>query len=212
MRNLLILWDWDNTLNDTSAMIFKSLQETAEHYGAPMPTKHDLREVLSQHKGPYWERTYASDTQEAMDYYLNRFSANHLEARLFPEAKEILTFVHQSKTAQLIISNKRKDLLKDEIEQANIKHLIDGYIGADNAFSKIKPMPNYGAEVIAQIPHEQLLMIGDGTCDMEYAQAIGAIGVYIRAKEEVESYITPQFCFNNLNEVAGWLKTYIVNE
>ena len=200
MRNLLILWDWDNTLNDTSAMIFKSLQETAEHYGAPMPTKHDLREVLSQHKGAYWERTYDSDTQEAMDYYLNRFSANHLEARLFPEAKEILTFVHQSKTAQLIISNKRKDLLKD------------GYIGADNAFSKIKPMPNYGAEVIAQIPHEQLLMIGDGTCDMEYAQAIGATGVYIRAKEEVESYITPQFCFNNLKEVAGWLKTYIVNE
>ena len=211
MRKLLILWDWDNTLNDTSAMIFKSLWETAEHYGVAMPTKRDLREVLSQHKGAYWERAYASDTQEAMAYYLNRFSINHLGAQLFPQAKEILTFVHQSKTAQLIISNKRKDLLKDEIEQAGIANLIDGYIGADDTFSKVKPMPNYGAEVIAQIPHNQLMMIGDGTCDMEYAKAIGAIGVYIRPKEEVESFIAPEFRFDTLKEVSVWLKTYLIN-
>lgn len=208
-KHLLIIWDWDNTLNDTSSSIFKALQDTMKHYGLPEPTQQDLNEVMGHHKGAYWERVFPGYVDEAFDYMIHQFARYHLESNLFPETKEILSFVYQLNIPQLIISNKPQDLLDMEVDKSGVRDLVKGVIGTDYILPDKKPMPTFGSQAIKHIPHQDLLVIGDGAADIEYAQAIGAKSVYIKKAEQVESDLNPDYRFDNLTDVSHWLKTYL---
>lgn len=210
MDKLLIIWDWDNTLNDTAGAIFRALQDTMTHYNLPAPTRADLNEVLNHHKGNYWDNKFPGYVDEAFNYMMSRFTLYHLDTHLFPEAKEVLTFVHQLNIPQIVVSNKPQDLLEAEVDQANVRMFLQGVVGTDYILPDKKPMSSFGAKVISHIPHDKIIVIGDGVADMEYATAIGAKGVYIKPANQVETPVKYGFRFDNLSEVYRWLKTNLI--
>ncbi len=210
MDRLLIIWNWDNTLNDTAGSIFKALQDTMLHYNLPVPTREDLNEVLNHHKGAYWEDKFPGHVDEAFNYTMNRFSIYHLDTHLFSKAREVLTFVHQLNIPQIVVSNKPQGLLEEEIDQTKVRVFIQGVVGTDYKLPDKKPMPLFGAKIISSIPHNRLFVIGDGVADMEYATAIGAEGIYIKPAKQIEMPVKFDFRFDDLSEVYHWLKTTLI--
>ncbi len=212
MKNRLIIWDWDNTLMDTSGALFHALSDTMAHYGLPAPTKQDLNEVLSQHKGAYWENLFPGRVDEAFNYGMSRFSIYHKESVLFPKSAGIIEYIYKLGVPQLIVSNKPQDLLDDEVTRVGMRSFVKGVVGTDYVLPFKKPMPEYGREEIENIEHEELIMIGDGEADMEYAQAIGAIGVYVNARKDTNISVQPDYHFETLADTVNWLKLYLSEE
>ncbi len=209
MNKLLILWDWDNTLMDTSSALFHALEDTMEHYCLPAPTQQDLNEVLSHHKGAYWENLFPRNVDEAFNFGMSRFAIYHKESTLFPESLEIIKYVHQLGIPQMIVSNKPKDLLDEEVAHVGVHPFVCDVVGTDYVLPDKKPMPEFGCEAIKQVPHQQLMMIGDGVADMEYAHAIGAVSVYIKPLPLPDLPKSPDYRFDSLSEVCEWLKKYL---
>ncbi len=212
MHNLLILWDWDNTLMDTSGALFHALEDTMNHYGLPKPTEQDLNEVLSHHKGAYWENLFPGKVDEAFNYGMSRFAIYHKESVLFENSFEIIKYVYELGIPQMILSNKPQDLLDDEVSRVGIRPFVLGVVGTDYVLPDKKPMPHFGQNIINTIAHRELMMIGDGEADVEYAKAIGALSVYIQPAHVIQSNLKPDYRFNNLSEVFMWLKKYLKNK
>lgn len=206
MTKYVIAWDWDNTLMNTAKAIELALNDTMQHYGLPPVTPTELLDVMGHHKGAFWLTRFPGQVDEAFEYTMNRFAIYHKNAFLFERAYEILSFVQSKGVEQLVISNKPQELLEEEVKQVKAEKFFTHIIGTQLLGNEKKPYPSFGAPILKQLDYDQLIVIGDGAADMEYAQNIGALGVYVQKCQHKVSGLTYDYYFEDLDQVYTWLK------
>ena len=174
----LIVFDWDGTLIDSTALIAGSLQLAAGDVGLTVPSFQDAQHVigLSLADAMAWLfPDLAPDQYRALiERYRFHFLKRDHEVALFNGVRELLNALRQDGYLLAVATGKARHALDRALQQADLTRHFDATRCADETFSK--PHPKMLLELMEELMVEpaRALMIGDTTHDMQMASNAGA--------------------------------------
>lgn len=200
-----IVWDWDNTLLNSRQAAELALQELALENGLPRPTEADIINVIGARRGEYWFKNYPDNVLRALHRYLDlyiKYAKSNVS--LFPETKDVLTFVQGKKIPQFIASNKDQYIIDEEIARFNLKNYFEKIVGGKE-IKVSKPGKEFADLVFGKVWPKRILMIGDGESDMNFARTMGAYALFVRPGSDAVAFPYDRRV-QNLGEVFTFLK------
>lgn len=183
-----VLFDWDNTLVDTFPAIRSAFTKTCEAFPTLAPLTQEkrhrsVRETFPELFGNRWE--------EAHTHFYQLITSTHLESLiLLPGARELIQFLHRQSIPLAVISNKKGEILRKEIDHLGLIPLFSFIAGAGDCKGD-KPSPEPALEALAHISQKPSLntwVVGDSIVDWECANLSGcrpvAMGLLPHTLEE----------------------------
>lgn len=208
----LIVFDWDGTLFDSTALITRSIQAACADVGATVPTREQASYVIGmglvealEHAAPGLPRErYGELGQRYRHHYLQ---SQH-ELVLFDGVLELLQTLKARNHALAVATGKSRRGLDDVLQTVQLRDLFDATRTADETQSK--PHPRMLLELMAELGArpERTLMIGDTTHDLLLARNAGtaSLGVSYGAHEpEGFEAFGPRAVLHSVPELHDWL-------
>ena len=208
----LIVFDWDGTLFDSTALITLCIQSACADLGIAVPSQRDASYVIGmgliealQHAAPGLPR---ERYPELGARYKHHYMRRQGELTLFDG---VLPLLAQLKTRQHLLgvaTGKSRSGLDEALGSVQLHGLFDATRTADETASK--PHPRMLLELMAElgVPAERTLMIGDTTHDLQLAQNAGAasVGVSYGAHEPAGFAVHhPRHIAHSVADLAEWL-------
>jgi phosphoglycolate phosphatase len=181
-RPQAILFDWDNTLVDSWAVIHEALNHVMAAMDKPAwsiaetraRVRLSLRESFPMHFGERWE--------EAREIYLDRFRSIHLERlTALPGCTELLEALAEEGIFLGVVSNKTGGLLRLEAKQLGWSRHFGGIVGAGDAVAdKPHAAPvQLALEASGIAAGQGVWFVGDTDVDMVCAGNAGCVPVLL---------------------------------
>jgi phosphoglycolate phosphatase len=211
----LIVFDWDGTLFDSTALIVRSIQHACADIGAPVPDATraayviglGLRDALEYAVPGLPSERYA----ELGAAYRRHYLASQHALTLFAGTLEMLHALKARHHLLAVATGKSRRGLDDVLALTELRGLFDGSRTADETASK--PNPRMLLELMAEfgVAPERTLMVGDTTHDLQMASQAGtaAVGVSFGAHDHAafEPY-APLYVAHSTRELHDWLVTH----
>jgi len=208
----LIVFDWDGTLFDSTALITRCIQAACADVGVDVPSDKDASYVIGmgliealQHAAPGLAR---ERYPELGNRYRHHYFARQHEIVLFDGTLAMLQALKARHHWLGIATGKSRRGLDEALNSVQLKGVFDGTRTADETASKPDPlmlqelMREFGVEP------ERTLMIGDTTHDLQLAANAGTarIGVSYGA-HEVAAFgeFDPLHVAHSVAELHDWL-------
>jgi phosphoglycolate phosphatase len=208
----LIIFDWDGTLFDSTALITLCIQSACADLGITVPSQRDASYVIGmgltealQHAAPGLPR---ERYPELGARYKHHYAHRQGELTLFDG---VLPLLAQLKTRQHLLgvaTGKSRSGLDEALASVQLHGLFDATRTADETASK--PHPRMLLELMAElgVPAGRTLMVGDTTHDLLLAQNAGAasVGVSYGAHEPAGFAVhRPRHIAHSVADLAEWL-------
>ncbi|WP_157263725.1 HAD family hydrolase [Azohydromonas aeria] len=208
----LIVFDWDGTLFDSTALIVRCIQDACADLGVAVPSDEAAAYVIGlglhdalRHAVPglHPER-YPVLAQRYRSHY---FARQH-ELSLFEGALEMLQALKGRHHWLAVATGKARRGLDEALAHSQLAGLFDATRTADETASKPDPrmllelMREFGAEA------ERTLMIGDTTHDLQLAANAGTPSLAVSyGAHEPEAFAAhrPLAVLHSVAELRGWL-------
>jgi phosphoglycolate phosphatase len=208
----LIVFDWDGTLFDSTALITRCIQAACADLGVSVPSDRDASYVIGmglaealQHAAPTLPRERYRDLA---DRYRHHYFARQHEIVFFDGTLEMLHALKARNHLLGVATGKSRRGLDDALNGSALKGLFDSTRTADETASK--PDPRMLLELMAEfgVPPERTLMIGDTTHDLLLASNAGtaSVGVGYGAHDH-ESFaeFAPRHVAHSVADLNDWL-------
>jgi len=209
----LIVFDWDGTVMDSTAVIAASIQAACRDLGLTIPGDETARHVIGlglvqalRHAVP--------DAPESMyeplvARYRHHFLAQDREIPLFGGARETIAELHDAGYQLGVATGKSRAGLDRALDSTGLKGYFHATRTADMTFSK--PDPAMLLELMDELAVSagRALMIGDTTHDVQMAQNAGvdvvAIGHGAHPAEQLLA-LAPLALVKDFTELRAWLR------
>lgn len=208
----LIVFDWDGTLMDSTALIVSAIQAACRDMGVPEPDRERASYVIGLSLAGAMaaiapELDQASQTRLA-ERYRYHFLAHDHELALFDGARELLDELRQEGYLLAVATGKARNGLRRVLASSGLDAVFDATRCADESFSK--PHPAMLLELMDELGTlpDRTVMIGDTTHDLLMARnaGVGALamsyGAHPVAELEAE---TPLAILHSIPELRKWL-------
>jgi phosphoglycolate phosphatase len=208
----LVVFDWDGTLFDSTALIARCIQAACADVGAPVPSDEDASYVIGlglvdalQRAAPTLPRERYRDLAER---YRHHYFARQHELALFPGTLELLESLRERGHLLGVATGKSRRGLDEALATAQLKGVFDATRTADETASK--PDPRMLRELMAELgaAPARTLMIGDTTHDLQLAANAGTaaigVGYGAHAHESFDGYATRHVA-HSVVELRDWL-------
>jgi phosphoglycolate phosphatase len=213
-RFAFLVFDWDGTLIDSTAIIADSLQRACRDLGEPAPTDVDARYVIGLGLADalkYVAPGLARDRHaELAARYRHHFLARDARIELYPGARELLEELAGAGFQLGIATGKSRIGLDRALAQKGLERLFAATRCADEGFPK--PHPDMLEQLMDRVgvaPHATL-MIGDTTHDIELARNAGASALAVaygaHAADGLDA-LAPLATVHSIAELRAWLIT-----
>ncbi len=179
----LLVFDWDGTLMDSTAVITQSIQAACRDLGLPVPSDVDASYVIGLGLGDALR--HAAPKLDPRDYdklsqaYRRHYFAHDNDLTLFPGALDMLFALKAAGHSLAVATGKSRVGLDRALDHSDLRGLFDTTRTADETASK--PHPAMLLEIMQELDEapEITLMIGDTTHDLLMARNAGtaAVGV-----------------------------------
>lgn len=208
----MIVFDWDGTLFDSTALIVQCIQKACADIGQPVPAKEQAAYVIGlglhdalAHVAP--GLTDEQIHQLSLRYRHHYFNSQH-ELSLFDGVLDLLGQLRQRHHWLAVATGKSRSGLNDALSHAELKGMFDATRTADETRSK--PHPQMLEELMRELgtPPERTLMIGDTTHDLQLALNAGcdSLAVSYGAHEpEAFTSFPVQSVVHSVAEMQHWL-------
>lgn len=188
----LIVFDWDGTLMDSTAIIASSIQLACHDLDLPPPDDVRARHVIGLGLSDALMYAVPSIKSEQLPQMIERYRYHYLTRDhalvLFPEVREMIADLKKAGYFVTVATGKNRAGLNRALDQTGLKPLFDASRCADETFSK--PHPQMLLELTDELGVEpqRTLMVGDTTHDLQMAEnaATHAVGVSYGAHPEME--------------------------
>jgi len=191
-----VFFDWDNTLVDTWPTLFKATNITLKHFGQAEICMEEVKIRARLSSRESFPKLFGNDWKEALDVFYQSINENKKDIKLYDGTLPLLNSLKKAEQIIAIISNKKGDLLREEIEQFNIP--ADLVLGSgDTAFDK--PSPEMGLIALEhfKLNASDVVYIGDSITDWKFAQSLNMAAIAIGD----DDYDGPLFArFETVNE------------
>lgn len=178
MKKYVIIWDWDNTLADTKKAVLEGIKDVARHFNLPDITEADLKNVMTEHRGKFWQRSFGDDLMVGINYYIAAYPKYAHLVELFDATVQTLDYIQERKIPQIILSNKAHQNLEREVGQSGIASYFARIVGSDEIRGG-KPALEFARYALKGIDYDDIILIGDGLSDMLMAEVLGAVSICI---------------------------------
>lgn len=179
----LIVFDWDGTVMDSTAVIATSIQSACRDLGLTVPTDEAARHVIGmglvqalQHAVPD-APTHLH--QPLADRYRHYFLAQDQSIPLFAGAAETIAELHEAGYSLAVATGKSRKGLDRVMDSSGLRDYFHASRTADETFSK--PHPAMLQEIMDELgmEPERVLMVGDTTHDLQMAinAGVDAVGM-----------------------------------
>jgi len=209
----LIVFDWDGTVMDSTAVIAGSIQAACRDLGLTIPDDETARHVIGL--GLDQALRYAvPDMPEAMrpdlvERYRYHFLAQDEAIPLFDGARETIEELHDAGYRLGVATGKSRAGLDRAMESTGMKSYFHATRTADQTFSK--PDPAMLFELMDELGANagRTLMVGDTTHDVQMAQNakvdVVAVGHGAHSPEQLQE-LNPLALMEDFAELRAWLK------
>ncbi len=211
----LIVFDWDGTLMDSTAVIGKCIQAAARDLGLAVPPQRaalsviglDLRRAIQTILPDVLPEHHAKLT----DRYHYHMLAQDQESSLFEGVREMLLDLSQQGYFLAVATGMGRVGLNRALNQTGLLSLFDASRCADETFSKPHPamLQELGRE-LGQ-PLQRTLMVGDTTHDLQMAINAGAASIAVTYGAHPEAALRalqPIHVAANVADLHAWLNTH----
>lgn len=177
----LIVFDWDGTLFDSTALIAQCIQAACADLGVPVPSDGRASYVIGmglnealRHVAPDLPRERYRDLG---DRYRRHYFARQHEIVFFDGVLAMLRDLKARGHGLAVATGKTRAGLDDALNTSALRGLFDATRTADETASK--PDPRMLLELMAhfQAPPARTVMVGDTTHDLQLARNAGAAGI-----------------------------------
>ena len=182
-RFRLLVFDWDGTLADSTAVIAGAIQQACTDLGLPVPEDTAARYVIGlgladamRHVAPTLP---LSEHPRLSERYRHHYLARDPEIPLFEGAREMLDELDARGFLLAIATGKSRVGLARALAQQGLAHRFVASRCADEGFPK--PHPDMLLALMDRCGTEpgETLMIGDTTHDLELARNAGASAIAV---------------------------------
>ena len=206
-----LLFDWDNTLVDSWAVIHAALATTFTHMGMTPWTLEESRQRVRASARDAFPKIFGDRADEASRIFYQTYDAIHLEQlRPLPDAENLLNSLVQAGFYLAVVSNKRGSTLRTEAAHLGWDRYFQRLVGAQDALQdKPSPAPVHLAlEGSGVAPGAGVWFIGDTDIDLDCARNASCVPILLRSQaqtpEELLS-LRPQLHFFSCAELAEHL-------
>jgi phosphoglycolate phosphatase len=208
----LIVFDWDGTLFDSTALIVRCIQAACRDLGVPVPSNEAAAYVIGlglhdalQHAVPGLSpQRYPELGRRYRHHY---FREQH-ELTLFEGIPALLQALRERQHLLAVATGKSRQGLNEALQHAALHGLFDATRTADETLSK--PHPQMLMELMAElgVDAERTLMIGDTTHDLQLAANAGTASVAVAYGAHEPARLTghePLHVAHSVGELRQWL-------
>jgi phosphoglycolate phosphatase len=211
-----ILFDWDNTLIDSWAVIHAALNETFDGMGHPIWTRAETEARVRGSLRDTFPAMFGDRWQEAEKIFYDAFGKLHLE-RLTPlaGADDLLRELAETGYYLGVVSNKRGSFLRLEAERLGWHKHFHRLAGAGDS-ARDKPHRDHvdhalglGTEKPGPLAGPDIWFVGDADIDMLCARNAGCKAVLVRATPPASNEFKEapvDLHFADLPRLAAYLK------
>ena len=214
-RYNLIVFDWDGTVMDSTAVISGSIQSACRDLGLNIPSDEAARHVIGMGLTQAL-RHAVPDAPETMyphltERYRHHFLAQDEAISLFAGARETIAELHSAGHTLAVATGKSRHGLNRAMQASDMQSYFHASRTADETFSK--PHPAMLLELMAELDMTpaQVLMVGDTTHDLQMAinAGVDAIGVTHGAHpvEQLRA-LQPLALLDDFASLRTWLKEH----
>ena len=185
----LIIFDWDGTLADSTAVIKRALQRSAEDLGYPIPTDAQASFIIGMGLRPALEHAIPTlredDLVPLTERFRQHFLAGENEIVLFEGVPEMLSSLKSRGHWLAVATGKSRRGLDRAFDTLGLRELFIASRCADEGFSKPHPGMLHALFDQTGMTAKDSVMIGDTTHDLQLAENAGSasIGVTYGAHE-----------------------------
>jgi phosphoglycolate phosphatase len=211
----LIVFDWDGTVVDSTAVITNSIQSACRDLELPVPSDEAARHVIGmglqqalRHAVPE-----APDDmlQPLVERYRHHYFAQDDGITLFEGAKETIERLHDAGYQLAVATGKSRNGLERSMHASGMEEYFHATRTADQTFSK--PHPAMLLEIMEELgtSPERVLMVGDTTHDLQMAINAGVDAVGMTHGAHPENQLLELKPLALLHDFAGfraWLKDH----
>ena len=211
----LIVFDWDGTLFDSTALIVRCMQAACADLGVAEPSDAVASHVIGlgltealQHAVPGLP---ASRYPELGQRYRHHYFERQHELVLFPGTLEMLQALKARNHWLAVATGKSRRGLDEALQTVQLHGLFDATRTADETAGK--PHPRMLLELMAAIgtPPGRTLMVGDTTHDLQLARNAGTASVAVSfGAHAPESFADfgPLHVAHSTADLADWLAAH----
>ncbi len=211
----LIVFDWDGTVMDSTAIIAGSIQAACREMNLPVPSDEAARYVIGMGLADALRHAVPEATEEMYEplaaRYRHHFMSQDAAIPLFDGARETITELHENGYWLAVATGKNRNGLNRVLASSEMGKYFHATRTADQTFSK--PHPAMLLEIMNELgtSADRVLMVGDTTHDLQMALNAGvdAVGVTHGAHPADQlNELKPLALVSDFNELRAWFKTY----
>ena len=211
-----VFFDWDGTLVDSLPLLFESHNHVRREMGHKPWTMDEYRAIIVYSTRELYPRLYGDQSDTAQKMLYDYIVANHLQRLILLDgAQDLIETLATMKVPMGVVSNKRHDVLRREVEHLGWQKYFHVYNGAGVA-SADKPDAAPLLFAISQHPArpsiDDIIYVGDTESDLGCANAAGCPCAYIRhdlGQTDLETRFKPLIAVNNVVELKEKLINYV---
>ena len=209
----LIVFDWDGTVMDSTAVISGSIQAACRDLGLAVPSDETARHVIGlgldqalQYAVPELTDAVRPDLVARYRYH---FLSQDATIPLFVGARETIAELHEAGYWLGVATGKNSNGLNRAMESSGLKAYFHATRTADVTFSK--PNPAMLLELMDElgVTAERTLMVGDTTHDLQMAQNakvdVVAMGHGAHPPEQLQD-LSPLALVDDFAQLRAWFK------
>lgn len=208
----LIVFDWDGTIVDSTAMIALCIQKAAADLGLTVPTREQASHVIGLGLHDALSRAVpelaAGRIEEFSARYRHHWFACEHEIVLFDGIREMLTALREGGWPLAVATGKSRRGLARAFDQTGLGTLFEASRCADETHPKPHPAMLLELADELTVATGRTVMIGDTTHDLEMATAAGAAGIGVTYGAHPRDQLAarePLALVGNVGELRQWL-------
>ena len=211
----LIVFDWDGTVMDSTAVIASSIQAACRDLNLPVPSDEGARYVIGMGLAEALRHAVpdapASLYEPLAARYRYHFLSQDAAIPLFSQARETISELHEQGYWLAVATGKNRNGLNRVLESSDMGKYFHATRTADQTLSK--PNPAMLVEIMDELglTADRVLMVGDTTHDLQMAinAGVDAVGVTHGAHpEEQLRELNPLALVRDFSELRAWFKAY----
>ncbi len=203
-----VFFDWDGTLVDSLPLLFAAHNHVRGQLGHPLWTRDEYAKAIVYSTRELYPKLYGDRAAEAQDILYGYIQENHLkDMKVLEGAPEVVEYLASHNVPIGIVSNKRHDVLRREVEHLGWNKHFRIYNGAGVA--KLdkpsgEPLLHALREHGDDLGIDDIIYIGDTESDLSCAKEAGCPVVFIRHGKDSQDLISkynPAYVVDTLGEL-----------
>ncbi|WP_111640825.1 HAD-IIIA family hydrolase [Marinimicrobium alkaliphilum] len=210
---MLLIFDWDGTLSDSTGKITQVMQQSARDLGWRVPEDHQVHNIIGLGLPEALTELFPEHGPEAWGALRERYAHNFVTedtarpSAFFPGVMETLTRLRDDGYTLAVATGKSRRGLDRILTQLDLDGFFHETRCADETASK--PQPQMLEELLAHFgrPAGEAVMVGDTEYDMDMARRVAmpriAVSYGAHHIDRLRPY-EPALCMDVFAELAAW--------